>query len=286
MFVQFLVFPPMARRYGILNCLKVSSLSFPIFYVLTPFTVLLPTSQTQQIAIFTIMLLKCCAAIVAFPCNTILLTNSARSLRLLGTLNGVATSLSAIGRAAGPSIGGTTFTLGINIGYVIIPWWTLAAFSLVGAIPVWWLIEMEGFGDGGEADDIEDVQEDVLSPDDADLESASQPHRDEAGLSPRLSTSSKVTAKGLDGEGPGEDEFPSEESPLLTRMKKKASGSSMFNRGALSTSPKSVATPPKRRVSNPIGMSETVGPGSGGRKLSSGLGYSLSGMRDEGASAH
>ncbi|KAI4205900.1 MAG: hypothetical protein LQ350_000085 [Teloschistes chrysophthalmus] len=94
-FIQFLIFPPLARRYGVLNCYKLVSLSFPIIYLATPFAVLLPTPFTQQLAIFLIMLIKCFAAIFAFPCITILLTNSAVSLRVLGTLNGVATSVSA-----------------------------------------------------------------------------------------------------------------------------------------------------------------------------------------------
>lgn len=42
--------------------------------------------------------------IFAFPCSTILLTNSSPTLRLLGTLNGIAVTLSAMGRAVGPAV--------------------------------------------------------------------------------------------------------------------------------------------------------------------------------------
>lgn len=146
MFIQFLVFPPIVRKYGALNCLKAVTMAYPTAYILTPFAALLPTQLTQQIGLFAIMLIKCWVTIFAFPCSTILLTNSAPSLRLLGTLNGVSTSLSALGRAAGPAIGGLTFSWGVDWGYVILPWWTLAFFSILGAIPVWWLIEMDGFG--------------------------------------------------------------------------------------------------------------------------------------------
>ena len=154
MFIQFFVFPPAARHFGVLNCLKLVTMIFPIAYVLTPFTALLPNQLAQQIGMFAIMLLKCWAAIFSFPCSTILLTNSASSLRILGTLNGVSTSVSALGRAAGPAIGGWTFSFGVDKGYVILPWWTLAAFAALGAVPVWWLVETEGFG-GGEASDSE-----------------------------------------------------------------------------------------------------------------------------------
>ena len=105
---------------------------------------------------FAIMLLKCWASIFAFPCSTILLTNSASSLRILGTLNGVSTSVSALGRAAGPAIAGWTFSYGVEKGYVILPWWTLAICAVLGAIPVWWLVELDGFdGDQNQHQDVE-----------------------------------------------------------------------------------------------------------------------------------
>ena len=128
MLIQFFAFPPLARHYGVLPCFKVVTIMFPITYVITPFTALLPTPTAQQIGILVVMIIKCWAGIFAFPCSLILLTNSAVSLRILGTLNGVAVSISAIGRAVGPAIGGYTFTIGADNGYGILPWWILGVF--------------------------------------------------------------------------------------------------------------------------------------------------------------
>ena len=100
------------------------------------------------------MIVKWTASIFAFPCSTILLTNSASSLAILGTLNGVAVSISALGRAAGPFIAGWAFTEGAETGYAILPWWILAALALVGAAPIWWLTELKGFG--GDVDEEDD----------------------------------------------------------------------------------------------------------------------------------
>jgi len=158
MLIQFLIFPPLARKWGVLYCLKSVSLIFPIVYILTPFTALLPTPLAQQIGVFAIMLFKCWAVIFAFPCSTILLTNSATSLRILGTLNGFAVSTSALGRAIGPAVGGWTFTLGVSCGYGILPWWTLAFFAILAAVPVWWLVELDGFNCGSESDDDDEDQ--------------------------------------------------------------------------------------------------------------------------------
>lgn len=156
MLIQFFVFPPFARKYGVLNCLKACCLTFPLVYIATPFTALLPTDSSRQGVMMLLMLVKGFCGIFAFPCSTILLTNSAASLKILGTLNGVATSISAIGRAAGPALAGATFTAGVDIGYVVISWWTLALVAVIGAVPVWYLVEMEGFGGGDDDDDDDD----------------------------------------------------------------------------------------------------------------------------------
>lgn len=159
-FIQFLIFPPLARHYGALPCLKVVTAMFPIAYIITPFTALLPTPKMQQIGILAVMMIKCWAGIFAFPCTTILLTNSAVSLRILGTLNGVAVSISAVGRAVGPAIGGFTFTVGLDKGYGILPWWILGGFGVMGAIVPWWLVEMEGFGGGKDDSDNNETGQD------------------------------------------------------------------------------------------------------------------------------
>ncbi|KAK5129829.1 hypothetical protein LTR08_002766 [Meristemomyces frigidus] len=159
MLVQFFIFPPVARRLGILYCLKWCACLFPITYLLMPFAALMPTQETQVAACFAVMLFRCFCGIFAYPCSTILLTNSASSLRVLGTLNGVGTSVAAVGRAIGPALGGSIFTMGVKKGYVVAPWWTFSAIAVVAAIPVFWLVEGEGFGGDDEVSDGEEEAE-------------------------------------------------------------------------------------------------------------------------------
>nr|POE92370.1 putative membrane protein [Quercus suber] len=146
MLIQFFFFPPIARRVGILRCFRICALIFPIAYLLLPFTALLPAPRPAQLAaLLTVVLLKALGTIFAFPCSTILLTNSAASLRVLGTLNGVAVSVAAAGRACGPAIGGLVFTAGAKAGYGIAPWWLMAGIAVMGAVPVSYLVEGKGF---------------------------------------------------------------------------------------------------------------------------------------------
>ncbi|KAL8713285.1 MAG: hypothetical protein Q9220_002484 [cf. Caloplaca sp. 1 TL-2023] len=259
--IQFLIFPPLARRFGVLNSLKVITIIFPLVYLITPFTALLPDPVTQQIVMFAIMLVKCFASIFGFPCTTILLTNSAVSLRILGTLNGVATSVSALGRATGPALGGAMFEIGAEKGWAILPWWVLAAFAILGAIPVWWLVEMEGFGGSNDNSDDED--------DDDELEVPQGEER---------STAQPVVIGSPEGLLRGEgllDDVALEDEELLSgnKLSKTASKSSGAAIGL-----------PLRRMSSPIGLRASPGPG--GNRLSNGLGHSRSGFGAGGTSYH
>ncbi|KKZ60096.1 hypothetical protein EMCG_00787 [[Emmonsia] crescens] len=153
MLTQFFIFPRAAHRYGVLNCLKAVSVLFPITYFLTPFTVLFPTNTSRQIAAFLLMCCKLACVVFAFPCSIILLTNSAKSVSILGTLNGVATSASAAGKAMGPAILGGTFSLGVKKGYMILPWWILAFMASLSALPVFWAKENGQFSQSVDDDD-------------------------------------------------------------------------------------------------------------------------------------
>lgn len=101
---QFFIFPPVTRRFGSLNCLRVSLGIFPLVYFLSPFATILQEEYRKPF-LYTLIIVRNIGGIFSFPCITILLTNSAPSLRVLGTLNGIATALAALGRAIGPTVG-------------------------------------------------------------------------------------------------------------------------------------------------------------------------------------
>ena len=261
MFIQFLVFPPLARRYGVLNCLKACSSTFPLVYLAAPFTSLLPTSRLQQVAMVALMLVKGWCTVFAFPCITILLTNSAASLRILGTLNGVATSISAIGRAAGPALSGLAFTVGADAGYVIISFWLLATIATLGAIPVFWLVEMEGFGgdddDSGELE-VEDATEDDMAAETSAIAVTAAP----TGPTAYISETALVDEQ---------DEVPDD--PLVVPT---TSGSTQHchSRGSLDL----------RTISSPIGLGLQGVAAAGARRYSSDLGPRQSGFGSIGTS--
>jgi hypothetical protein len=156
--IQFFVFPPLCTRFGVLNCYRVAALTFPLVYIVLPYTGLIQDDKLRYALFMVVMLVKGFVVIIGFPCTTILLTNSASSLRILGTLNGFATTFSGLGRALGPAMTGSVFSLGVQKGYMIMPWWLLAVISLIGALPSWYIIE--GDGPSGKIPDSDDEEED------------------------------------------------------------------------------------------------------------------------------
>ena len=276
MFIQFAIFPPFARRFGVLNCLKACLLTFPLIYLCTPFTSLLPTSSSRQGFMMALMLVKCFCAIFSFPCSTILLTNSAVSLKILGTLNGVATSISALGRASGPALAGATFTAGVGKGYVITPWWTLAAVAILGTIPAFWLIEMEGFGGTGDSDSDDDDDSDG-EPDGSDdvLEARADPALTATDVASRASPISVLAEEAVMDIAPQDAAATPLDSPFLNRW--------------TSRGPQRRTSRPSfdlRRIPSPIGMGEGGVAPRGARRYSSDLGASRSGFGAGGTSYH
>jgi hypothetical protein len=176
--VQFLLFPPIARYLGVLKCLRISFLMFPFVYLITPLLALIPDPKWQQVAMIGLLMIRGVAGSFSFPTSTIMLTNSAPSLRVLGTINGLATSVSAVGRAAGPALGGGLFTWGVKHGYVIVPFWALSAFAFLAAIPTFWLVEGAGFGQ-----DPDEDEESIEPIADEDLDQVTRRLDDEAILS-------------------------------------------------------------------------------------------------------
>lgn len=276
MIYQLVLFPPLARRYGVLRCFRVVSLIFPIVFLITPFTALLPTTASKQIVMFLIMVVKGACTTFAFPCSTILLTNSASSLRVLGTLNGIATSVSAIGRAAGPAIGGSTFTLGVKHGYVIAPFWIFAAIAVVGAVPAFFLEEGKGFGPDDDSDEPSDEESDgpLHKPVDAGREESGEGEgwEDEEGdgsendrvgeLLGRTTTYSSAVVSDADED----DDFGAPPYPISASLPAEAP-----HRPQPQQHP-SRARSVRRRTSVPIGMS-----GTGLRRYSSNLGVTRDG---------
>ncbi|KPI34493.1 uncharacterized protein AB675_11047 [Cyphellophora attinorum] len=293
MLIQFLVFPVLAKKFGVLNCLKLCCSIFPLVYLATPFTALLPNNNAREGVNLVLMAFKGFGAIFSFPCSTILLTNSAASLKVLGTLNGVATSISALGRATGPAVSGLAFTRSVEAGYVIVSWWILALIALIGAVPVWWLEEMDGFASTADDDEEDDLDYDdsahfVDEPNPTGAQISKHNDRlDPMHLHVR-NTKPRAGSPGLKAVDGTEEELIDEGSPLLLPMDRNNQRS--YSRDGRRRESSAAGNGNNhehdlRRMPSPIGL----GPGIGGermRRYSTEIGASRSGYGAGGTSYH
>ncbi|XWW99706.1 hypothetical protein V2A60_007718 [Cordyceps javanica] len=142
--VQFILYPALVARWGVLRTFHFCSIALPLVYLITPYASLFTTERARFLAIIAVMILKAFCIIIAFPSTTILLTNSCTSLRVLSSLNGFATMFSALCRALGPASTGWVFSWGADHGYVVSAYFFLAAVALVGAVPGFLIVEGDG----------------------------------------------------------------------------------------------------------------------------------------------
>ena len=143
MLAQIFLFPFVVRRFGSLKTFRFVVISWPLLYFIVPYTVLLPR-RFQMFGLSTCLLWKITAQILAYPSNAILLTNSAPSLLVLGTINGIAASSASLSRAFGPTISGIVNSWGLEIGYSGLAWWASGVISILGAVESLWIEEVQG----------------------------------------------------------------------------------------------------------------------------------------------
>lgn len=154
MIATVFIFPIVVRRLGALGLFRTITLSYPLLYIVTPFMVLLP-EPLRMAGVYFLVIWKCTCATMAYPSNAILLTNSAPSLLMLGTINGVAASTASLSRAFGPTISGILFAAGLKVGYSGLAWWCSALIAAAGAI-----ISLKMTDEGGRMDANTDNEED------------------------------------------------------------------------------------------------------------------------------
>lgn len=132
MFATLVLFPFVNRRLGSLATYRLVVLTYPLLYITVPYLTLVPASWRMP-AIWVVIGWKVTAQALAFPSSNIMLANSAPTKKVLGTLNGVASSAASGFRAFGPTLSGILQSAGLSIGVLGLPWWVTAVVACGGA---------------------------------------------------------------------------------------------------------------------------------------------------------
>jgi len=164
--LQLLVYPAVNTRLGTLRSYRFFLPLFPLTYTLVPYLALVhssspPPAQSDGLLIWlalgSVLFLQVLGRTFALPANTILVNNCSPHPSVLGTVHGVAHSVSSFVRTVGPVVGGWLFGLGLRGGVVGGVWWALAGMAGMGAVASAWVREgdghevfLEGEGEDGE----------------------------------------------------------------------------------------------------------------------------------------
>ncbi|KAL2148258.1 hypothetical protein VTH82DRAFT_2406 [Thermothelomyces myriococcoides] len=163
---QVLVFPRVKSRIGNLGTYRYSLLGMAISMALMPWIDYVDSKPrfglgTGKLWLYSelgaILVLKNICAVGGLSSVMLLITNSAPSNETLGTLNGIAQTLSAAGRSVGPFLSGGLFTLSTRVrpkGEAL-AWGLFAGVALVG-----WLGSLVIRNKGLESADWEDDEDD------------------------------------------------------------------------------------------------------------------------------
>ena len=138
MLIQFTIFPPLVARFGAYKVYRAIMTLYPIPYIIVPYLDFVP-DKYQYAAIYGCLIIKILFGCLSYPCNMILLTNSAPSLLVLGTINGIAASIASLSRSFGPTLSGIIYSYGLNIGYVGLAWWINAGVCFIASVQAFWI---------------------------------------------------------------------------------------------------------------------------------------------------
>ncbi|KAJ9622113.1 hypothetical protein H2204_011694 [Knufia peltigerae] len=146
--LQIALYPMLNAKLGTLPSYKLF-LPFSIAsYFLTPFLALLPNKAYLVWPALTVALaLQVISRTFALPGSTILVNNCTPHPSVLGTIHGLAQSVSSGARTIGPTLGGWLLGLGLGNNCVGAVWWAIAGIAALNWSLLWLIYE----GDAGVA---------------------------------------------------------------------------------------------------------------------------------------
>jgi hypothetical protein len=151
--LQLLIYPTLSARLGTVRSWRIFLFCFPFTYFLVPFLSLVPSGSSPPapkdgpsvwLAIAAVLLLQVVGRTFALPAQTILVNNCTPHPSVLGTLHGVAQSVSSFARTIGPTLCGFLYGLGLANGIVGAVWWGLSGIAIAGLTASWWVKEGDG----------------------------------------------------------------------------------------------------------------------------------------------
>ncbi|KKA20409.1 MFS transporter [Rasamsonia emersonii CBS 393.64] len=138
LFIQSVVFPPLADWLAVWRLFVLVTVLHPITYFIVPFLVFLPRNLLFP-GIYTCLVIRNILSIIAYPVLLILIKQASPSTTVLGKINGLAASAGAACRTIAPPVAGFLYSTGSQIGCTAIAWWGSSFVALIGSLQLWFM---------------------------------------------------------------------------------------------------------------------------------------------------
>lgn len=151
--MQLFIYPIANAKFGTIRSWRIFLYCFPLAYVLVPFLSIVPSKTPPPaekdgiwvwVALCAVLFIQVTGRTFALPATTILVNNATPHPSVLGTMHGVAQSLSSAARTVGPTLGGALYGLGLKEGVVGAVFWGLSGVALVNCMASLWVREGDG----------------------------------------------------------------------------------------------------------------------------------------------
>lgn len=151
--LQLLLYPWLSFKLGNVWSLRMALIFFPITYAVAPYLAVVPSRSPPPhqadgawiwLAMIGVLCIQVFARTFALPSTTILINNCTPHPSVLGTVHGIAQSVSAAARTVGPIAGGWGYGMGLSHGIVGAVWWALSALAVLGYVASGWVYEGSG----------------------------------------------------------------------------------------------------------------------------------------------
>ncbi|EXJ96199.1 hypothetical protein A1O1_01325 [Capronia coronata CBS 617.96] len=144
--LQILLYPSVNSKLGTLRSYKVFLPFSVLAYAIIPYLALVPDRAVLVWPALTLVLaLQVLSRTFALPSGTILVNNCTPHPSVLGTIHGVAQSVSSGARTVGPTLGGYLLGVGLGGNCVGAVWWAAAGVAVLNWVLLWFVFE----GDAG-----------------------------------------------------------------------------------------------------------------------------------------
>jgi hypothetical protein len=141
--LQLFIYPHMQTHLGTLGCFRISIFIFPLAYLFAPYLALFPQEGIARWGgIAVVLCAQVMARTIAIPSTVILLTESAPSKSVLGTVHGAGNMLSSLATAVGTAVGGVVLARGLERGVVGVVWWCY--LFVIAVVALGWSYTMRG----------------------------------------------------------------------------------------------------------------------------------------------